>query len=144
MRAADPAGGGYAVEKLTSELADAAWAEFQRIEAAGGIAAALADGSWRSRIAATAAERRRRIATRRQPITGVSEFPIGRRDSCPSAAGPPVTERHRPVGGAVRELPRHPGDRAGAVLLTVGTAPTHGARRFRGEPAGRGRDHRHP
>jgi len=71
----DPAGGSQAVELLTADLADAAWAEFGRIEAAGGIVAAIQDGSVRERWAATAAERARRIATRRQPITGVSEFP---------------------------------------------------------------------
>ena len=38
-RVADPAGGSYAVEKLTDDLAIAGWAEFQTIEAAGGLAA---------------------------------------------------------------------------------------------------------
>ena len=33
----DPAAGAHAVEMLTAELAEAGWAEFQRIEAAGGI-----------------------------------------------------------------------------------------------------------
>lgn len=72
---ADPAGGAYAVEMLTASLADAAWAEFDAIESAGGILAALADGSLAERIAGVRLERERRIATRRQPITGVSEFP---------------------------------------------------------------------
>ena len=66
----------YAVEMLTAELAEAAWAEFQRIEAAGGIA-----GRARRRFLAGPhrSDRGRaapRIATRRQPITGVSEFPM--------------------------------------------------------------------
>ena len=72
---ADPAGGSHAVEMLTAEMADAAWAEFDRIEAAGGILAALANDSLTERYARTRAARDRRIATRRQPITGVSEFP---------------------------------------------------------------------
>ena len=72
---ADPAGGAHAVEMLTADLADAAWAEFGRIEQAGGILAALAGGSLAQRTARTRAERDRGIATRRQPITGVSEFP---------------------------------------------------------------------
>ncbi len=73
--AADPGGGAHAVEALTDELAAAGWAEFQRIEAAGGILAALADGSVAGRWATVAAERRRRLSTRRQAVTGVSEFP---------------------------------------------------------------------
>src|SRR5699024_948734 len=36
----DPAGGSYAVEILTDELATAAWREFQQIEGSGGLAAA--------------------------------------------------------------------------------------------------------
>ncbi len=72
---ADPAGGSYAVELLTERVAEAAWAEFQRIEADGGICAALRDGSFRSRVALVAAERTRRIDHRLAPVTGVTEFP---------------------------------------------------------------------
>lgn len=75
VAADDPAGGAHAVEILTAELAEAAWAEFQRIERSGGARAALTDGSLRGRWATTSVERHRRIATRRQAITGVSEFP---------------------------------------------------------------------
>ena len=56
---ADPAGGSYAVEKLTDDLAAAGWDEFGRIEEAGGIEAALADGSLRGRIDEVAARARR-------------------------------------------------------------------------------------
>ena len=72
---ADPAGGAYAVQMLTDQVADAAWAEFQLIEAAGGVLAAAGDGTLTARWAAAAQERRRRIARRRLPITGVTEFP---------------------------------------------------------------------
>ena len=72
---ADPVGGAPAVEALTAELAAAGWAEFQQIEAAGGVAAALADRSLPHRWARTASERATRIAFRLQAITGVSEFP---------------------------------------------------------------------
>ena len=59
-RVADPAGGSYAVEKLTDDLAIAGWAELQRIEEAGGLAAddGLArHGSPRSRRPATSRSR---------------------------------------------------------------------------------------
>ena len=71
----DPAGGAPAVEELTSALAEAGWAEFRRIESSGGAAAALADGSFADRVAQVRASRDREIATRRIPLTGVSEFP---------------------------------------------------------------------
>ncbi|MFJ9522824.1 methylmalonyl-CoA mutase family protein [Kitasatospora sp. NPDC101801] len=74
-RVIDPAGGSWYVEQLTDELARAAWAWFQEIERAGGQAAALRSGLVRDRIAATWAQRSTALARRREPITGVSEFP---------------------------------------------------------------------
>jgi len=74
-RVLDPAGGSWAVESMTDELATAAWAAFQQLEAAGGLPAALPSGALARRLRATAAQRLRRIATRAEAITGVSEFP---------------------------------------------------------------------
>lgn len=74
-RVTDPAAGSGLVEAETTALAEAAWAIFQAAEAAGGMAAAVASGFWADRIAAAATERAALIAKRRQPLTGVSEFP---------------------------------------------------------------------
>ncbi|MGW6703934.1 methylmalonyl-CoA mutase family protein [Streptomyces sp. NPDC054956] len=74
-RVIDPAGGSYYVEQLTDELAHAAWEFFQTVEKAGGQAAALRSGLVADRLAATWAERSKKLAKRREPITGVSEFP---------------------------------------------------------------------
>ena len=75
-RTFDPAGGSFYVESLTRELAQRSWRAFQAIEAAGGIMAGLANGtlaeaietSWNARLAA--------LGTRRQAVTGVSDFPL--------------------------------------------------------------------
>lgn len=72
----DPAGGSWYVEELTDELAVKAWDAFQAIEAAGGMAAALADGTIAAQIATVGDARAKRLATRKQPITGVSMFPL--------------------------------------------------------------------
>ncbi|MEU7700514.1 methylmalonyl-CoA mutase subunit beta [Streptomyces sp. NPDC039028] len=74
-RVVDPAGGSWYVERLTDELAHAAWEFFQSIEQAGGQEAALRSGTVGERLAETWSARSRRLATRREPITGVSEFP---------------------------------------------------------------------
>ncbi|MFJ2054589.1 methylmalonyl-CoA mutase family protein [Streptomyces sp. NPDC087908] len=74
-RVVDPAGGSWYVERLTDELAHAAWEFFQSIEQAGGQEAALRSGAIGERLAETWAARSRKLATRREPITGVSEFP---------------------------------------------------------------------
>nr|WSX23903.1 methylmalonyl-CoA mutase subunit beta [Streptomyces tubercidicus] len=71
----DPAGGSWYVESLTQELAGAAWAWFQEIERAGGQAAALRSGMIADRLAATWERRTEDLAHRREPVTGVSEFP---------------------------------------------------------------------
>ena len=74
-RVADPAGGSWYVERLTDELAHRAWEFFQELEAAGGHEKALGAGLVGERIAATWQARTRELATRREPVTGVSEFP---------------------------------------------------------------------
>ncbi|MDG4864931.1 methylmalonyl-CoA mutase subunit beta, partial [Streptomyces sp. T-3] len=74
-RVIDPAGGSWYVERLTDELAHAAWAFFQDIERAGGQQAALRSGMVGDRLAATWAVRSKALAKRREPVTGVSEFP---------------------------------------------------------------------
>lgn len=71
----DPAGGSHMVEQLTDDIAHAAWQEFGRIEESGGIGHAIADGSLSLRIAESAEARAEQIATRRMPLTGISEFP---------------------------------------------------------------------
>ena len=74
-RVLDPAGGSWYVESLTDELARAAWEWFTEIERAGGLAAALDSGLVRDRIATAWDARAKRLATRAEAITGVSEFP---------------------------------------------------------------------
>lgn len=73
---ADPAGGSWFVEKLTRDLAAKAWEIMQSIEAEGGIVAAIQSGSLQKRVGEARAARRKVIATRRETITGVSDFPL--------------------------------------------------------------------
>lgn len=74
-RVIDPAGGSWYVERLTDELAHAAWEFFRTIERDGGQAAVLRSGRLRTDLATTWAERSKKLAKRREPVTGVSEFP---------------------------------------------------------------------
>ena len=74
-RVIDPAGGSWYVEKLTDQLADAAWSEFQEIEREGGIVAALGNGHVAKVIDDTWAARSKNLARRKDALTGVSEFP---------------------------------------------------------------------
>lgn len=74
-RVNDPAGGSWYVETLTSKLAEAAWGVLQDVEKHGGMAKAVADGYAVELLAPIVAERTKRLANRKEPITGVSEFP---------------------------------------------------------------------
>ncbi|PUA82148.1 methylmalonyl-CoA mutase family protein [Nocardioides currus] len=122
-RVADPAGGSYAVEKLTDDLAVAGWAELQRIEAAGGLAA---DTGLADRVAAVAAARDAQVATRRRPITGVSEFPhLG--EALPERASSTVGADVRRYGHAFEALRDEPAS-SPVFLATMGTVAAHTAR----------------
>lgn len=74
-RVTDPVAGSGGFEALTAELAEVAWALFQDIEREGGIVASLGAGALQRRIAETRMKRERAVATRRDPLTGASEFP---------------------------------------------------------------------
>ncbi|MFB9907071.1 methylmalonyl-CoA mutase small subunit [Allokutzneria oryzae] len=122
-RVIDPAGGSYYVEKLTDDLAAAAWAWFTEIERAGGFTTALRQGLVADRLAATWAERAKKIAHRKDAITGVSEFPnLGEKLPVRPAA-PPV-----PSGGLPRlryaQLFEELRDAADAHAESTGTRPT--------------------
>ncbi|MGH3948586.1 MAG: methylmalonyl-CoA mutase family protein [Pseudonocardiaceae bacterium] len=94
----DPAGGSWYVENLTDALAQAGWAEFTAIEAAGGIEAALDSGFIAERLDRTWQARSARLATRKDALTGVSQFPM--LDEQPVERSPAAAE---PDGGG---LPR--------------------------------------
>ena len=74
-RVVDPAGGSFAIETLTGEMAATAWKLFQEIEAAGGIAKALTSGRIQDDVAKVAEMRRKQLASGRLEMTGVSAFP---------------------------------------------------------------------
>jgi methylmalonyl-CoA mutase len=74
-KVADPAAGSGAVEDLTDQLCQTAWALFQEIEASGGIAAALEAGFVQSKVDAVRAERQKSVTLRKDALTGVSIFP---------------------------------------------------------------------
>ena len=72
---ADPAAGSYFVERLTYDLAAAAWQYFQRIEAAGGMVNHLRSGAVVRDLGESLLFKQRAIATRSDPVTGVSSYP---------------------------------------------------------------------
>ncbi len=74
-RVIDPAGGAWTFEKLTDDLAAAAWSFFQKIEKAGGMKQAVVSGLIAQEIGAVREARLANIGKRKDALTGVSEFP---------------------------------------------------------------------
>ncbi|WP_433256192.1 methylmalonyl-CoA mutase family protein [Streptosporangium sp. CA-135522] len=129
-RVIDPAGGSWYVERLTAELAGKAWEWFQEIERAGGMAAAVEAGLVTERIAATWRRRADNIAHRRDPITGVSEFPnlaerLPARRAHPRQA-PGI--RYAQEFEALRDLADAQESRPSVFLATIGPVAVHTAR----------------
>lgn len=119
-RVVDPAGGSWLIESITADLAEKSWSLFQEIEASGGMARALSNGSLADRIAETEVKRAHNIATRKDALTGVSEFPdiaetpvrVDRPDTQTIIAS--ADERSTHATGEVGALPSH-----GAGVLTA-------------------------
>jgi methylmalonyl-CoA mutase len=74
-RVEDPAAGSYFVERLTHDLAAAAWERFRHIEASGGMASYLLSGAVARELGEASARKRHAVSTRRDLVTGVSSYP---------------------------------------------------------------------
>jgi methylmalonyl-CoA mutase len=79
-RVADPAAGAGSFEALTQALCEQAWTKLQDLEREAGnglpgIVAALVNGHVQAGLASQRQLRAKAIASRREPITGTSEFP---------------------------------------------------------------------
>ncbi len=70
----DPLGGSYYVEALTQELVDKAWAIIERVEAEGGMAAAVAKGWPKAMIEEAATARQARVDRGEDVIVGVNKY----------------------------------------------------------------------
>jgi len=121
---ADPAGGAYAVEQLTTDLGAAGWAEFQRLESEweGGHDF----DPFRARIAEVVARRDADVARRKRPLTGLSEFP-NLAETLPERAPDPLNDRVRRYGAAFEALRDDPAA-SPVFLATMGTIAQHTAR----------------
>ena len=76
----DPLAGSYYVEKLTADLADAAWRLIEEVDQMGGMTKAVAAGMPKLRIEETAAKRQADIDRRDQVIVGVNKYRLTQED----------------------------------------------------------------
>ncbi len=76
----DPLAGSYYVEKLTADLADAAWRLIEEVDDMGGMTKAVAAGMPKLRIEETAAKRQADIDRGDQVIVGVNKYRLTQED----------------------------------------------------------------
>ena len=76
----DPWGGSYAVEKLTDELMQNAWALIEEIEELGGMAKAIETGLPKMKIEEAAAKKQAQIDSGKEIIIGVNKFRLAEED----------------------------------------------------------------
>ncbi|WP_170229556.1 methylmalonyl-CoA mutase family protein [Polyangium fumosum] len=129
-KVADPAGGSYYFETLTDALAREAWQRFRALEREGGMTDALESGRLAARIEAVARNWRERIAKRKVPILGVSEFahldetqtrPVPSEEAPPRAAHALAAERDAAAFEALRARAEAAETPPEAVLVTLGS-----------------------
>lgn len=75
LRPIDPAGGSWAIEALTKQMAEKIWAEFQVIESKGGMTKALEEGYPQQEIAKVLAERFKNLDFRKDSAVGNNMYP---------------------------------------------------------------------
>jgi methylmalonyl-CoA mutase len=79
-RVIDPWGGSYYVERLTHELARAAWGHIKEVEELGGMTKAIEAGLPKLRIEEAAARTQARIDSGQQTIVGINKYRLDRED----------------------------------------------------------------
>ena len=77
----DPWAGSYMMEKLTQDMADAAWKIIEEVEAMGGMVKAVDSGWAKLKIEAAAADKQARIDSGRDVIVGVNKYKLKTEDA---------------------------------------------------------------
>jgi methylmalonyl-CoA mutase len=77
----DPWAGSYMMEKLTQDMADAAWTIIEEVEAMGGMTKAVDSGWAKLKIEAAAADKQARIDSGRDVIVGVNKYKLKTEDA---------------------------------------------------------------
>jgi methylmalonyl-CoA mutase len=77
----DPWAGSYMMEKLTQDMADAAWKIIEEVDAMGGMVKAVDSGWAKLKIEASAAEKQARIDAGKDVIVGVNKYKLRAEDA---------------------------------------------------------------
>ena len=111
VNAVDPVGGSYAIESLTDRIEKEATEYLEKIDAMGGMLAAIESGWVQSQIQESAYAYQRSIETKERVVVGVNDFRIEEKTKIPIHAPNPELEQQQ-----VRSLVKVRGQRDGNAV----------------------------
>jgi methylmalonyl-CoA mutase len=120
----DPWAGSYMMETLTQQMADAAWAIIEEVEAMGGMTTAVDSGWAKLKIEASAAEKQARIDSGRDVIVGVNKYALQTEDAVEAREVDNVRVRE----GQIARLQQIKATRNGAAVQAALAALSEAAR----------------
>ncbi len=120
----DPWAGSYMMEKLTQDMADAAWKIIEEVAAMGGMTKAVDSGWAKLKIEAAAAQKQARIDSGKDVIVGVNKYKLKTEDAVDAREIDNVAVRD----GQIARLTMIKAKRNGAAVQAALTALTEAAK----------------
>jgi methylmalonyl-CoA mutase len=122
----DPWAGSYMMESLTQQMADAAWAIIEEVQAMGGMTKAVDSGWAKLKIEASAAEKQARIDSGRDVIVGVNKYKPGKADPVPVLEVDNVKVREGQIARLAQVRATRDGAKVRALLARLSEAAKSG------------------
>ncbi len=123
----DPWAGSYMMEKLTQDMADAAWAIIEEVEAMGGMTKAVDSGWAKLKIEAAAAEKQARIDSGKDVIVGVNKYRLANEDAVEILSIDNVKVREQQVARLAKIRAARDGAKVQAALDALTEAAERGS-----------------
>jgi len=123
----DPWAGSYMMEKLTQDMADAAWKIIEEVEAMGGMTRAVDSGWAKLKIEAAAAEKQARIDSGKDVIVGVNKYRLAKEDPIEILEVDNVKVRNQQIARLKEIRAKRDGAKVQAALEALTTGAEKGA-----------------
>ena len=123
----DPWAGSYLMEKLTQDMADAAQAILDEVEAMGGMTKAVDSGWAKLKIEASAAEKQARIDSGKDVIVGVNKYKLKTQDKVEILEVDNVRVREAQIARLQAIKAARDGAKVAAALQALTEAATNGS-----------------
>ena len=122
----DPWAGSYMMEKLTQDMADAAWKIIEEVQAMGGMVRAVDSGWAKLKIEAAAAEKQARIDSGKDVIVGVNKYKLQKADPVEIRDIDNVMVREQQIARLMKIRASRDGDKVQRALKALGAAAENG------------------